>query len=211
MLIKVGIFDDHEIVRAGFREVLGGHNEFEVICEAGTGRTAIAAIREYDLHIAIVDLALPDLSGMDVLRQAKISRPQMAVLIVSGYSEDQYGINVLRAGADGFISKNLAPTHLVAAVRMVASGHRYVSPALAEKLADGHVGEAEQSAHLTLSEREFQIFTKLVVGRSISDIGQDLNLSPKTVSTYRARLLDKMKFRNNAELTRYAMRHNLIK
>ena len=210
MMIKLGLFDDHDIVRAGFRYILEKHSDIEIVAEGGTGREALAAIRSQPLDVCLVDLSLPDLSGMDVLRQAKGSKPEMALLILSAYSEEQYGLNVLKAGASGFLSKELAPDQLVAAVRTVAAGRRYVSPRLAELLAGGLTHDIEQPAHLKLSEREFQIFSKLAVGKSGTEIANDLCLSTKTVSTYRARLLEKMNFKTNADLTQYAVKNDLM-
>jgi len=210
VIIKLGLFDDHDIVRAGFRYILSQHSDIDIVCEGATGREALAGIRANPLDVCLIDLSLPDLSGMDVLRQAKGSKPELAILILSAFSEEQYGLNVLKAGASGFVSKELAPDQLVAAVRTVAAGRRYVSPKLAEMLAAGLTQDIEQPAHLRLSEREFQIFSKLAVGRSVTEIANDLCLSTKTVSTYRARLLEKMNFRTNADLTQYAMRNNLM-
>lgn len=210
MIIKLGLFDDHDIVRAGFRYILSQHSDIDIVCEGATGREALAGIRANPLDVCLIDLSLPDLSGMDVLRQAKGSKPELAILILSAFSEEQYGLNVLKAGASGFVSKELAPDQLVAAVRTVAAGRRYVSPKLAEMLAAGLTQDIEQPAHLRLSEREFQIFSKLAVGRSVTEIANDLCLSTKTVSTYRARLLEKMNFKTNADLTQYAMRNNLM-
>lgn len=210
MIIKLGLFDDHDIVRAGFRYILSQHSDIDIVCEGATGREALAGIRANALDVCLIDLSLPDLSGMDVLRQAKGSKPELAILILSAFSEEQYGLNVLKAGASGFVSKELAPDQLVAAVRTVAAGRRYVSPKLAEMLAAGLTQDIEQPAHLRLSEREFQIFSKLAVGRSVTEIANDLCLSTKTVSTYRARLLEKMNFKTNADLTQYAMRNNLM-
>lgn len=210
MLIRLGLFDDHDIVRAGFRYILNQHSDINIVAEGGTGREALAAIRANDLDVCLIDLSLPDLSGIDVLRQAKGSRPELAVLILSAFSEEQYGLNVLKAGASGFVSKELAPDQLVSAVRTVAAGRRYVSPKLAELLAAGLTHDIEQPAHLRLSEREFQIFSKLAVGKSVTEIANDLCLSTKTVSTYRARLLEKMNFKTNADLTQYAVKNNLM-
>jgi len=210
VIIKLGLFDDHDIVRAGFRYILSQHSDIDIVCEGATGREALAGIRANPLDVCLIDLSLPDLSGMDVLRQAKGSKPELAILILSAFSEEQYGLNVLKAGASGFVSKELAPDQLVAAVRTVAAGRRYVSPKLAEMLAAGLTQDIEQPAHLRLSEREFQIFSKLAVGRSVTEIANDLCLSTKTVSTYRARLLEKMNFKTNADLTQYAMRNNLM-
>lgn len=211
LLIRLGLFDDHDIVRAGFRYILDQHSDIEIVAEGATAREALAAIRGgQPIDVCLVDLSLPDLSGMDVLRQARASRPEVAILILSAYPEEQYGLNVLKAGASGFVSKELAPDQLVGAVRAVAAGRRFISPKLAELLAAGLTHDIEQPAHLKLSEREFQIFSKLAVGRSVTEIAQDLCLSAKTVSTYRARLLDKMNFKTNADLTQYAVRNKLM-
>lgn len=210
MLIHLGLFDDHDIVRAGFRYILSQHSDIVISAEGKSGREALAAIRAQDLHVCVIDLSMPDLSGIDVLKQAKAIKPNMAILILSAYSEDQYGLSVLKAGASGFLSKELAAEQLVAAVRTVATGRRYISPRLSEMLALGLTQDIEHPAHLRLSEREFQIFSKLVVGRSVTEIADDLCLSSKTVSTYRSRLLEKMGFKTNADLTHYAVKNNLI-
>ena len=210
MIIRLGLFDDHDIVRAGFRYILERHSDIQIVAEGGTGREALEAIRKTEMHVCLIDLSLPDLSGIDVLRQAKGSHPETHIVILSAYPEEQYGLNVLKAGASGFLSKELAPDQIVSAVRTVAAGRRYVSPRLAEMLAAGLTHDIEQPAHLRLSEREFQIFSKLAVGKSVTEIANDLCLSAKTVSTYRARLLEKMNFKTNADLTQYAMRNNLM-
>jgi DNA-binding NarL/FixJ family response regulator len=210
MIIRLGLFDDHDIVRAGFRYILERHSDIQIVADGGSGREALDAIRKVPMHVCLIDLSLPDLSGIDVLRQAKGSHPEVAIVILSAYPEEQYGLNVLKAGASGFLSKELAPEQIVSAVRTVAAGRRYVSPRLAEMLAAGLTHDIEQPAHLRLSEREFQIFSKLAVGKSVTEIANDLCLSAKTVSTYRARLLEKMSFKTNADLTQYAVKNQLI-
>ncbi len=210
LIIRLGLFDDHDIVRAGFKHIFAQHSDIHIAAEGGTGREALAAVREQELDVCMVDINMPDLSGMDVLKQAKNIRPEMAVLVLSAYPEEQYGLNVLKAGASGFVSKGLDPAQLVLAVRTVAAGKRYVSPKLADMLAAGLTSDLDAPAHTRLSEREFQIFSKLVVGCTVTDIANDLCLSAKTVSTYRARLLEKMGFHSNAELAHYAVKHNLI-
>ena len=210
LIIKLGLFDDHDIVRAGFKHILAQHSDITIEAEGGTGREALAAVRRCELDVCVVDLSMPDLSGIDVLKQAKSIRPSMGVLVLSSYPEEQYGLNVLKAGASGFLSKGLAPDQFVSAVRTVAAGRRYVSPTLAEMLAAGLTDNIDQPPHVKLSEREFQIFSKLVVGRTVTDIANDLCLSAKTVSTYRSRLLEKMGFNSNAELAHYAVKHDLI-
>jgi DNA-binding NarL/FixJ family response regulator len=210
VLIRLGLFDDHDIVRAGFRHVLAEHSDIEIVAEGRTGREALEAIRHADLRLCVIDLSMPDLSGMDVLKQAKVIKPDMGVLILSAYAEDQYGLNVLKAGASGFVSKDLAAEQLVSAVRLVAAGRRFVSPRLAEMLALSLTQDIEQPVHTRLSQREFQIFSKLVVGRTVTDIASELCLSAKTISTYRSRLLEKMGVSSNAELAQYAVKHQLI-
>jgi len=210
LTIRLGLFDDHDIVRAGFRYILGEHSDIDIVADGGTGRAALEALRATPMDVCVIDLSLPDLSGIDVLRQVKLTHPETAVLILSAYPEEQYGLNVLKAGASGFLSKELATDQLVSAVRTVAAGRRFVSPRLAELLAAGLTEDIEQPLHLRLSDREFQTFAKLVVGKSVTAIADELCLSSKTVSTYRTRLLEKMNFKTNAELTQYAMRKNLV-
>jgi two-component system invasion response regulator UvrY len=210
IIIRLGLFDDHDIVRAGFRYILEGHSDIELVAEGATGRQALEAVRSTPMDVCVIDLSLPDLSGIDVLRQVKVTHPQIAMLILSAYPEDQYGLNVLKAGASGYLSKELATDQLVSAVRTVAAGRRYVSPRLSELLAAGLTQDIEHPLHLRLTAREFQTFTKLAVGKSVTEIANDLCLSSKTVSTYRTRLLEKMNFKTNADLTQYAVRNNLV-
>jgi DNA-binding NarL/FixJ family response regulator len=210
MTIRLGLYDDHDIVRAGFRYILESHSDIQIVAEGASARAALESVRSTPMDVCVIDLSLPDLSGMDVLRQVRGSHPELAVLILSAYSEEQYGLNVLKAGASGFLSKALAPAQLVDAVRCVAAGRRFVSPKLAELLASGLTSDIDQPAHLRLSEREFQIFSKLAVGKSVSEIAGELCLSAKTISTYRTRLLDKMHFKTNADLTQYAVKNQLI-
>ena len=172
---------------------------------------AITQVRASPYDVALVDLSLSDMSGVDVLNRAKAIRPEMAVLIVSGYPEDQYAINLLKAGASGFVAKDAPSENLVSAVVAAAQGRRYVSPRIADKLAQGLAGPAaDQPSHTQLSEREFQIFCKLASGQSVSEIAKELFLSVKTVSTYRSRILEKMSFKSNADITYYAVKNQLI-
>lgn len=209
-MIRLLIVDDHDVVRAGFRHLLQEHPEIQVSCEAKTGREALDAIRHQNLDVALIDLALQDMSGLDVLKQAKTIRPDLAVLILSAHSEEQYGLSVLKFGASGFVGKELASDQLLTAVLRAANGRRYISPKLAEILADGMVDDLDQPLHTRLSEREFQVFSKLAVGKSVTEIADELFLSVKTVSTYRTRILEKMNFSTNADLTYYAVKHQLM-
>ena len=210
-MIRILIVDDHELVRRGLKTVFSGRVDMEVAAEANSGEAAIALLRRETFDVVLVDLALPDMSGIDVLSRCKAIRPELAVLIVSGYPEDQYAINVLKSGASGFVAKDESPGNMVAAVLAAAQGRRYVSPRVADKLAQSLTGRAaDEPAHTRLSEREFQIFYRLAAGESVSAIARELFLSVKTVSTYRIRLLEKLHMRSNAELMRYAIENRLV-
>jgi two-component system, NarL family, invasion response regulator UvrY len=210
-MIRLLIVDDHDVVRMGLKQVFSGRVDMEVAGEARTGEEAIQQVRSKPFDVALVDLSLSDMSGVDVLNRSKAIRPEMAVLIVSGYPEDQYAINLLKAGASGFVAKDAPSENLVSAVVAAAQGRRYVSPRIADKLAQGLAGPAaDQPSHTQLSEREFQIFCKLASGQSVSEIAKELFLSVKTVSTYRSRILEKMNFKSNADITYYAVKNQLI-
>jgi len=209
-MIRLLIADDHAIVRAGLRQFIAGERDMEVAAEVGTGAEALAAATRGGIDVVLLDISLPDQSGVDVLKRLKRVQPQLPVLILSGYSEQQYAINLLRAGAAGYLNKEAAPSELVAAIRTVAQGRRYVSPAIMQVLAADLAGEPGKPLHAQLSEREFQIFRKLAGGAAVSQIAEDLHLSVKTVSTYRTRILEKMSMKNNADLTYYAVKNGLI-
>jgi DNA-binding NarL/FixJ family response regulator len=210
-MIRLLVVDDHDVVRMGLKQVFSGRVDMEVTAEARTGEEAINLVRANPYDVALVDLSLSDMSGVDVLSRTKAIRPEMAVLIVSGYPEDQYAINLLKAGASGFVAKDAPPENLVSAVVAAAQGRRYVSPRIADKLAQGLAGPAADApSHTQLSEREFQIFCKLAAGQSVSEIAKELFLSVKTVSTYRSRILEKMNFKSNADITYYAVKNQLI-
>jgi two-component system invasion response regulator UvrY len=210
-MISLLIVDDHDLVRMGLKQVFEGRVDMEVAGEARTGKEAIDMVRATAYDVALVDISLSDMSGVDVLARAKAIRPEMAVLIVSGYPEEQYGLSLLKAGASGFVSKESTNESLVGAVLTVSQGRRYLSPKLADKLAQGLSGDASgQPAHLQLSDREFQIFCRLAAGQTATDIAKELFLSVKTVSTYRSRILEKMNFTSNADITYYAVKNQLI-
>jgi DNA-binding NarL/FixJ family response regulator len=209
-MMRILIADDHALVRAGFRRFLEEDPAVTQIGEAASGRETLDRMREADWDLVVLDISMPDRSGIDILHHLRASYPKTRVLMLSGFPERQYAINVLRAGAGGFLSKEAAPEELVRAVKTVVSGRRYVSPALAELLASDLGGDSEQPLHASLSTREFQILCKLASGRSVSEIGRELCLSVKTVSTYRTRILGKMNLATNADLTSYALKNGLI-
>jgi len=209
-MAKVLIADDHAVVRAGLRQFLEEDRSITEIGEASTGREALEALRAGRWDLLILDINMPDRSGLDILSHIRAAGYNTRVLVMSGLPERQYALNVLRAGARGYLSKEGAPDELLKAVRAILDGRRYVSPALAELLVAELDQDADKPLHARLSEREFQVLCKLAAGRAVSDIAGELCLSVKTVSTYRTRVLDKMHLETNADLTTYALRNGLI-
>ncbi len=210
-MIRVLIADDHAIVRQGLRQVLADSQDMEVGGEAANGFEAIQKIRdEGPWDIVLLDVSMPGKNGVDTLKQIKDERPRLPVLVLSMYPEDQYAVRLLKAGAAGYLTKESAPEQLVTAIRAVAAGRRFISPAVAELLAQEINRDGEQPLHATLSDREFEIMRLLASGITPTDIAERLKLSVKTVSTYRVRLLAKMQLKNNAELTYYAVKNGLV-
>ena len=206
---KVMIADDHALFRAGLRSLLEETGEFEVVAEASSGEDALKAAREKDIDITLLDLSMPKQSGIDVLKRLKSLKPDMAVLILSMYPEEQYAVNMLRAGASGYLTKESAPEKVITALRTVRKGRKYISSEVAELLAETP-DASTAPLHGTLSQREFQIFCKLAGGQSVSEVGIELFLSVKTISTYRTRVLEKMGMHSNADLTYYAIKNGII-
>jgi len=209
--IRILIVDDHAIVRAGLKQFIANEPDMRVAGEAESGVQALAMISEAEWDIVILDISMPDQNGVDTLRRIKQVRPQLPVLILSGFPENQYAVNLMRAGASGYLTKDGPARDLLAAIRSVAHGHKYVTAALTDILVNDLSGRPdERPPHSLLSEREFQVFCHLASAMGVTKIAEKLGLSVKTVSTYRTRALDKMKLSTNAELTQYAIRHNLI-
>jgi DNA-binding NarL/FixJ family response regulator len=198
------------VVRTGLRHLLQEDAAIRQIGEAATGSETLDRLQETEWDLIVLDIAMPDRSGLDILRHIQARYPQTKVLVLSGYGERQYAVNVLRAGASGYLTKDAAPEELLKAVRIVLTGRRYVSAALAELLASDLREGSDQPPHARLSTREFQILCKLAAGRSVSEIGKELRLSVKTISTYRTRILEKMNFTTNADLTAYALKNGII-
>jgi DNA-binding NarL/FixJ family response regulator len=209
-MLQVAIVDDHEIVRAGLREMLSEEIGIGIAFEAGSGEEALASLHEIACDVLLLDLALPGLSGVDLLRTLRQRHGEVRVLVLSGYPEERYAMAMIRNGADGYLCKECSRDELLQAVRTVAQGRRYLSSRMAELLADEVLGGAPPAPHQQLSERELQVFLRLAQGQSVSVIGDALNLSVKTVSTYRSRLLDKLGVASNAELATYAVRNGLL-
>jgi len=209
-MIQILIVDDHAILRRGLKEILEREFRDVSIGGAGTAEQALTLLDSDKWDLVILDITMPGRSGIDVLRQLKALRPKLPVLVLSMHPEDQYGKRVLKAGASGYMNKESAPEELIKAVRKLLSGGRYVSPTLAETLAVDLGRDDDTPAHERLSDREFEILRKIASGKTVSQIAQELHLSVPTVSTYRARILEKMGMSNTAELIRYALSHHLV-
>jgi DNA-binding NarL/FixJ family response regulator len=209
-MIRILIADDHAIVRAGLQTLLSGLPDMEVAGEAGSGEEAVRMVKAGEWDVVLLDISMPDKSGVDTLTEIKRHRPQLPVVMLSMHPESQYAVSLLRAGASGYVSKEGAPEELVQAIRTVSQGRRYVSATLGELLAADLDRSGQRPLHAGLSEREFQIFCKLAAGQAVSRIAEELYLSVKTVSTYRTRILEKMGMKTNADLTYYAIKSGLI-
>lgn len=209
-MIKVIIADDHPIVRAGLKQILSEDHDIEVAGEAGDGNILLDQVRRHAFDIALLDLTMPGPDGLDVLKQLKIEFPKLPVIILTIHPESQYALRILRAGAAGYLTKESAPDELIGAIRKVHRGGKYISVSLAEKIAFALDAETEKKPHETLSDREYQVLCLLSAGRTVTEIADELSLSVKTISTYRARVLEKMRMKTNAELIHYAIHSGLI-
>ncbi len=208
-MIKILIADDHPIVRRGLKEIVSQEPDMTVAGEAQNAREALGLIRKQKWDVLILDITMPDGDGLEVLKQVKRERSKLPVLVLSVHSEDQYAVRLLKSGAAGYMTKESAPEELVKAIRKVVAGGKYISSSLAEKLAFDLESGGEPT-HETLSNREFQVMLKIAAGKKLRQIAEELFLSVETVSTYRARILDKMRMKTNAELTHYAIKNRLI-
>jgi two-component system invasion response regulator UvrY len=204
------IVDDHTITRAGLKRILSDTSQSILVGEAANGAEAMDLVMSEEWDIVMLDISLPDRSGLEVLKAIKKARPALPVLVLSMYPVDQYALRVLRAGGAGYLTKESAPDQLLEAVRRITSGMRYITPEVAECIAQDWNRNPVQSVHETLSDREFEVMRLIASGKSVGDIAKDLSLSVKTVSTYRTRVLQKLHLRHNAELTHYAVINNLI-
>jgi DNA-binding NarL/FixJ family response regulator len=209
-MTKIIIADDHPIVRAGMKQIISEVSDLIVAAEASDGRGLLSKIRSEDFDLVILDITMPRMDGLDVLKQLKIDKPKLPVIVLSVHPEDQYAMRVLKAGASGYVTKASAPDELVNAIRKVCRGGKYISPTIAEKLAFQLDADFKEMPHELLSDREYQVLCLLASGKSVTQIAEQLALSVKTVSTYRARILEKMDMKNNAELIHYAVQNKLV-
>jgi two-component system, NarL family, invasion response regulator UvrY len=209
-MIKILMADDHAIVRRGLRQIL---NEGAAPCqveEAVNGQEVLSKVYDGSFDILVLDISLPDRNGLELVREIKSVKPKLPILMLSIHPEDQYAIRALKAGVSGYLNKESAPEQLVQAIQRIVAGGRYISPSLAEALAANVGGNTEALPHESLSDREFTVLLRIGAGKSVSEIADELGLSVKTVSTYRARILEKMNMNSNADLIRYVIEHNLV-
>lgn len=209
-MIKILIADDHTILRDGLKQILSECSDMRVAGEAEHGFEALKKIRAEDWDVVLLDMAMPGKSGLDLLKQIKDEKPKLAVLVLSMQKENQYAVRALKAGASGYLCKDSASADLVKAIRKVAEGGLFISAAVAENLALGLTSNREAPPHTLLTDREFQVFQMIAAGKGVTAIGDSLNLSVKTVSTHKTRIMQKMNFSNTTDLIRYALRHGLI-
>lgn len=210
-MLRILVVDDHALVRRGLRQVINEGWGSAVVGEARNAGEALELVWKREWDVVIADITMPGRSGLDLLRDIKSARPKLPVIILSMHTEDELGVRVIKAGAAGFVSKESAPDELVEAIRKVLSGGRYVGPRLAEKMAQYIGTDLEKPLHESLSDREYEVLCMIGSGKTPTEIAQALCLSVKTISTYRARILSKMKMRTSAELIHYAVTHNLVK
>ena len=208
-MLKILIADDHAIVRQGLRQIVAGNEEMMVAAEAASGNEAIQKTRETEPDIVLLDISLGDRHGIDVLKQLRREFPKLKVLMLSMFSEEQYAVRAIKAGAAGYLNKQSAPAKLMTALNVVARGRRYVTPDLAELLADSVNEDQGELPHKNLSDREFQTLLHIAAGTAPNEIAQTMSISIKTFNVYRSRILEKMQLKNNVELTRYVLENSL--
>ncbi len=209
-MIKILIADDHPVVRKGLKEIIKENSDMVVAAEAGHGQEVLEKALKKEFDVVVLDISMPGRSGLEVLKQLKRERPKLSVLILSIHPEEHYAVRVLKAGASGYLTKESVPDELIKAIRKISTGRKYISSTLAEKLAFDLESGGEKPAHERLSDREYEVMCLIASGKTLKEIAEKLCLSAKTISTYRSRILEKMKMKNNAELTHYAIKNNLV-
>ena len=209
-MIRIAIIDDHALIRVGLRQFLTEQTDLQVVAEASSGRAAVDIVREGVADVVVLDISMPDQSGVDALSAIKARAPDLPVLVFSSFPEEHYATTMLRQGASGYLNKECDPDELVTAIRTLARGRKYISAGVAEQLAVALNNDNSKAPHESLSERELQVFLRLAQGESVGRMADALALSVKTVSTYRTRILEKMGLGSNSDLTYYALKHGLI-
>jgi DNA-binding NarL/FixJ family response regulator len=209
-MIRIVVADDHTIVREGLKQLLSAASDLSIVGEARDGHEVLERVRELEFDVLLLDLSMPGKSGIELIKQVRAEKPKLRIMVLSMHQEPQYAVRAIRAGASGYLTKDGASAQLVSAIRKVAGGGAYITDAVAEQFALGAMPQMDGPPHHLLSDREFQVFRLLVAGKTVSEIAEQLNLSVKTVSTHKARILQKMNMSNPAELIRYALRHRLI-
>jgi DNA-binding NarL/FixJ family response regulator len=209
-MIRIVLADDHTIVREGLKQLLSAASGLAVIGEAQNGQEVLQRVRELDFEVLLLDMSMPGKSGTELIKQIHAEKPKLRILVLSMHEEQQYAVRAIKAGAAGYLTKESASAQLVSAIRKVAGGGAFITSGVAEQLALGAMPDASGPLHGSLSDREFQVFRAIVAGKSVSDIAGELNLSVKTVSTHKARMLEKMNMGNTADLVRYAIKHRLV-
>lgn len=209
-MIRIAIVDDHAMVRAGLRQFFADQPDFQVVAEAVNGRDALDIVRQGEVDVMVMDISMPDHSGVDALVAIKARAPDLPVLILSGFAEVHYATTLLRQGASGYLNKDCDPEDIIKAIRTVHRGRKYITPGVAELLADGLSDEGDKPLHTQLSERELQVFLRLARGETVGHIATSMSLSVKTVSTYRTRVMEKMRLESNSDLTYYGLKNGLI-
>ncbi len=209
-MLNILIADDHAIVREGLKQILAETADMVAAGEATNGQEVLELVRKADFDLVLLDLAMPEKDGLDTLKELKLEKPNLPVLVLSIYPEEQYAVRVLKAGASGYLTKESAPDELIAAIRKVSGKGKYVSQSLGEKLASYLTADPDKPAHELLSDREYRVMLMIASGRTVTEIAEAIFLSVKTISTYRVRALKKMGMKNNAEFAYYAIKHGLL-
>jgi len=209
-MIRIVVADDHTIVREGLKQVLSAASDFSIVGEAQSGHEVLLRVRDLEFDVLLLDMSMPGKSGIELIKQVHGEKPKLRILVLSMHQERQYAVRAIKAGASGYLTKESAAVQLIAAIRKVAAGGAFITEAVAEQLALGAMPQTEGLPHEALSDREFQVFRLLASGEAVSRIAEALSLSVKTVSTHKARIMQKMSMSNPAELIRYAIKHRLI-
>jgi DNA-binding NarL/FixJ family response regulator len=209
-MIKILIADDHTMFREGLKHILAEYPDLVVTDEANNGQEVLDKIWKNNYDMVLLDITMPGMTGLEALKQLKNDKPKLPVLILSMHPEEQYAVRVLRAGASGYLTKESAPDELITAIRKISQGRKYITPSLAERLASEFEADSEKPLHDILSDREYQVLRMIAEGKTVKYIAKELSLSIKTVSTYRTRIMEKMKMKTNAELMHYVIKHQLL-